>query len=73
MNRIEEHKGCEFCRAIYTKGDWAESGAHDFRLHEGVLYYYDERFGWEGIKVKYCPMCGFQLSAPSAAQDTPTL
>ena len=57
----ERSKGCEFCRTVYVKGDWADGGAHDFRLDKGVLYYHDAQFGWEGIRVNNCPMCGRRL------------
>ena len=56
----EREKGCEFCRTKYT--DWSNGGAHDFRIDGDTLYYFDEQFGWEGIKVRFCPMCGRPLS-----------
>ena len=59
--REEQSKGCEYCRTVYAKGDWADGGAHDFRLDKGVLYYNDAQFGWEGIRVNNCPMCGRRL------------
>ena len=51
------------CQTEYTKDDWAEDGgAHDFRINGDSLYYYDDTFGREGIKVHFCPMCGRPLS-----------
>ena len=57
----ERSKGCEFCRTVYVKGDWADGGAHDFRLDKCVLYYNDAQYGWEGIRIHNCPMCGRKL------------
>lgn len=59
--REKQSEGCIFCHTVYAKEDWMEGGAHDFRLHEGALYYCDYHFGWEGMEIQYCPMCGRKL------------
>lgn len=59
LEREEWSKGCEFCNAVHT--DWTEGGAHDFRLSGDTLCYFDHVFGWEGVKIRYCPMCGRKL------------
>lgn len=59
--REERQNGCAFCSTVYTKGDWAEVVPHDFRLDGCTLYYNDAHFGWEGITVNNCPMCGRNL------------
>lgn len=55
---LRESASCDFCSTQYTPSDWNEGGAHDFRIRDDALYYYDSQCGWEGIEVKYCPMCG---------------
>ena len=55
----EREKGCGFCRTEHT--DWGEGGAHDFRIHGDTLSYFDHVFGWEGVKVRFCPICGRPL------------
>lgn len=62
MPEYIERVGCEFCRSEYTKSDWATGGAHDFRLHDGTLYYFDNQSGWEGMTVNYCPNCGARMN-----------
>ena len=57
----EREKGCAFCLTEHT--DWGDGGAHDFRIHGDTLSYYDHTFGWEGLKVKFCPMCGKRVEA----------
>lgn len=53
--------GCDECDAKYTPNDWNEGGAHDFRVSDKTIYYYDSQFGWEGVEIKYCPFCGRKL------------
>ena len=53
--------GCDFCRDNWADQTWAEGGDHDFRLRGDGIYYYDPIFGWEGITIKFCPMCGRAL------------
>ncbi len=67
MNRSEDaavlhtqtETGCDFCKE--TVKSWESGGAHDFRMNGNGLFYYDFQFGWEGITVNYCPMCGRRL------------
>lgn len=54
--------GCEMCGVRWTKEDWGDGGGHDFRINGDTLYYFDAQFGWEGIKIKYCPFCGRPLT-----------
>ena len=39
-----------------------DPGAHDFRLKDSALVYWDEQYGWEGTKVLFCPWCGSPLT-----------
>ena len=58
--RQEQQSGCcKFCNTAYD--DWSDGGAHDFRLDGNRLFYFDHTFGWEGIKIKFYPMCGQEL------------
>lgn len=52
-------QGCDFCAG--ENKDWNNTTAHDFRLNGDGLFYNDYQFGWEGIKVNFCPMCGRPL------------
>ncbi|MDL2253335.1 hypothetical protein LJC49_04590 [Ruminococcaceae bacterium OttesenSCG-928-I18] len=52
---------CDFCRESNADKTWDAGGSHEFRISEGGLYYYDEKYGWEGIAVNFCPMCGQSL------------
>lgn len=52
-------EGCEMCR---TKANWADGGAHDFRIDGDTLYYFDVQLGWEGIEINFCPFCGRPLT-----------
>lgn len=47
---------CDFCNVSICNLDKGE--AHDFRLCGDTLCYFDSNYGWEGVKIKYCPMCG---------------
>ena len=58
MTDDSTHDICEICRAEYSKEDWGIGGAHDIRISENGLYYYDSQLGWEGIKINFCPWCG---------------
>lgn len=60
--------GCELCSATWSKKDWCEGGAHDFRIDGNELLYYDEKFGWEGITIKFCPNCGRPLTEEAWAE-----
>lgn len=57
--RVCKSRTCNFCNDITFSLDKEE--AHDFRLYGDTLCYFDSNYGWEGIKVKYCPMCGAKL------------
>lgn len=58
-------EGCEMCCTQWAKADWADGGAHDFRINDDSLYCFDAQFGWEGIKIKFCPICGRPLTEES--------
>ena len=49
---------CEFCKDNEFDQTWDEGGAHDFRISQNCLFYYDEQFGWEGMQINFCPVCG---------------
>ena len=59
---VQEMDGCEFCNAEYA--EWSEGVSHDFRIKGNALYYYDNLYGWEGITIHHCPMCGRRLPQP---------
>lgn len=59
---------CEMCSIQWNQADWADGGAHDFRIDSDALFYFDEQFGWEGIKIKYCPFCGRPLTGEARAE-----
>lgn len=61
MKQEQQSSGCEFCTVVHS--DWSYGGAHDFRLNGNSLFYFDYTFGWEGIGIKFCPMCGRELDA----------
>ena len=54
-------KGCEFCCQEYSVDDWRHGAPHEFRIKNRGLYAYDVIYGWEGIQIKYCPICGRPL------------
>lgn len=54
------HKSCDMC--MDKSNDWGEGSAHDFRVDGDGLFYFDSHFGWEGIKINFCPQCGRPLS-----------
>lgn len=66
---MAEKEKCWMCQAEYKKDDWVDGGAHDFRVSGNTLYYHDETFGWEGIEVSFCPICGRRLTE-AAEQDS---
>lgn len=53
--------GCDFCKNKDDDTLWEAGGAHEFRLYQNGLYYYDENTGWEGIEIEFCPKCGRKL------------
>ena len=59
---VQELDGCEFCNAEYA--EWSECVSHDFRIKGNALYYYDDTYGWDGIVIYHCPMCGRKLPQP---------
>ncbi|NCE63703.1 hypothetical protein D1159_03695 [Pseudoflavonifractor sp. 524-17] len=61
-------ESCEMCSTQWTQADWADGGAHDFRIDGDTLYYFDAQFGWEGVKINYCPFCGRPLTEEAWAE-----
>lgn len=59
---------CDFCRDNESDKTWEAGGSHEFRISQGCLYYYDEQTGWEGINIKYCPMCGRKIELKPKAK-----
>lgn len=61
-------EGCSMCTAEHNPEDWGKGGAHDFRIKEDGLYYFDAQFGWEGMDIKFCPNCGRPLTDKAWAE-----
>ena len=58
----EQQSGCcKFCNTAHD--DWSYDGVHVLRLNGNGLFYFDHVFGWEGIGIKFCPMCGRELDS----------
>lgn len=56
------YPGCSKCLARGDRNVLNDPGAHDFRLKDSALVYWDEQYGWEGTKVLFCPWCGASLT-----------
>lgn len=56
------YPGCPKCWARGDRNVLNDPGAHDFRLKDSALVYWDEQYGWEGTKVLFCPWCGSPLT-----------
>lgn len=61
-------EGCEMCSRTYRPPEWNGGGSHDFRVSQNELFYHDAKYGWEGIEVKFCPMCGRPLTEEAWAE-----
>lgn len=61
-------EGCEMCNRTYRPPEWNGGGSHDFRVSQNALFYHDSKYGWEGIEVKFCPMCGKPLTEEAWAE-----
>lgn len=57
VRQEQQRSGCGFCTTAYD--DWSDG----FHEKGSMLFYFDHVFGWEGIGVKFCPMCGRELDA----------
>ena len=56
------YPGCSKCLARGDRNVLNDPGAHDFRLKDSALVYWDEQYGWDGPKVLFCPWCGSPLT-----------
>lgn len=61
-------EGCEMCSTECDEEGLGEGGAHDFRINDDALYFFDTQFGWEGITIKYCRFCGRPLTEEAWAE-----
>lgn len=61
-------KGCSKCTVSYNREDWKSGAAHEFRIDEDSLFFFDSQRGWEGIKIKFCPYCGKPLTEEAWAE-----
>lgn len=52
---------CDHCKNSLDDTLWAPGAPHEFRIHRGVIYYYDDNSGWEGEIIHFCPWCGRPL------------
>ena len=61
-------KGCEMCHTDLTPEDRDEGRAHNFHIDGDSLYYFDSKFGWEGSKINFCPVCSRPLTEEAWAE-----
>lgn len=61
-------EGCAECEAVYGEDDWDCAGLHEYRIVDCYLQYFDHQFGWEGVKIKFCPNCGRPLTEEAWAE-----
>lgn len=61
-------EGCAECEAVYGEDDWDCAGFHEYRIVDCYLQYFDHQFGWEGVKIKFCPNCGRPLTEEAWAE-----
>lgn len=56
--------GCEYCTAGQNMESIENSdfSAHEFRIDGDSILYNDSHYGWEGVKIKFCPFCGRPLT-----------
>ena len=77
--KLEQNKGCKFC--TIAKGETGpliidqdgDVGVYLYRDRDGRFFLVSNILDVDSALVQSCPMCGRQLSAPSAAQDITTL
>lgn len=58
---VAKKEGCDHCKNSLDDTLWAPGAPHEFRIHRGVIYYYDDNSGWEGEIIHFCPWCGRPL------------
>lgn len=55
-----ELKPCPFCGEDDDLS--LPAGTHDYRLVGNTLYHFDSQYGWEGLEINFCPLCGKALN-----------
>ena len=61
---------CCICERNWTNEEWLSDDSNTPRIDNGVLFRKDSKFGWSGMAISYCPVCGRDLSTP-CAETTP--
>lgn len=52
-------KGCPHC--LPQNKPFNNPTAHEFRVIDSTLFFFDSERGWEGELIQFCPWCGRKL------------